>query len=137
MKLVEIWNAKGAWLTFAALKKDPKLAYRLMTYQKKVQAELATCEEIREKLVYQHAGIEPPAVVSLGVDTPQYAAFLIDFSKALQADSDLQWAEVSMDAMVEAIAMFPTNSISENELQQLEPFFTEPPKKEAHLTVVE
>ena len=126
MKLYEIWNAKAAWTTLSALKKNPKLAYRLMKYEKKVDAELDVCNAHRERIVYQCAGLEPPSTVSLAEGTPEFTKFLADFNVALDVESDLTWSGVTMDELIEALGAQGANVISESELELLEPFFESP-----------
>lgn len=128
MKLAEIWNSARAWGVLSKLKKNPKLAYRLLKYEKKVNAELKVCNKQRETLVYEAAGVEPPAIVDLGSDTPEYKAFMVKFQEFMQSESDLEWAGISMDDLIEALGAETANVLSENDIELLEPFFTEPVK---------
>ena len=126
MKLAQIWNAQQTLQALLALKKPPKLAYRLMKYWKKVQVEIEACEQLRLKCVYDAAGVEPPAQVNLDPGSPEYASFMEKFQEAMQGESDLEWSGVTMDELIETLGDQVGNTLSENDLQHLEPFFTAP-----------
>lgn len=126
MKLYEVWNAKAAWKTLAALKKPPGLAYKLLAYQKRVIADIEVCEEQRQRYVYEVSGAEPGTAVELALESPEFAEYNRRFQEFMRGDSELQWVGVSMDALVEALNAQAGNVISEDELACLEPFFTEP-----------
>lgn len=138
MKLVEIWNSRIAWGTLSGLKKNPKLAYRLLKYERLVDAELAACNAISDALVYKAAGVEPPVapnitIVQLAPGSEQYVRWLSDFGAALEVESDLSWSGVSMDDLIDALAAESGNALSEGQLKALEPFFTEPAKADLKL----
>lgn len=126
MKLAAIWNSSKAWEVLSKLKKNPKLAYRLLKYEKKVSAELEVLEAHRQKLVYEAAGVEPPAIVSLGVESPEFIAFSAKFQEFAQGESDLAWAGITMDDLIEALGAETANVLSEHDIELLEPFFTAP-----------
>lgn len=142
MKLLDIWNSKQAWAALSALKKNPKLAYRLHKYEKLVSAELDVCDKQRDALIYEAAGETPPPpgvvkVVEVKAGTPEHASYLAKYTEFLTGtESDLPWIGVTMDALIEALGAETSNVLSEDDLDKLEPFFTEPPPKESGLTVV-
>lgn len=127
MKLVEIWNAQDAFAMLAALKKPPTLAYRLMKYERKYAAEVAVCEEQRSKCVCEVAGVEHGSSeaeqVTLQGGTPEYAKFLALFNEFLNGESDLTPVGMDMEALAAALESQTSNTVSENDLKLLEPFF--------------
>lgn len=125
MKLVAVWNAREAFERLSALRKPPKLAYRLMKYERKFCAEVDTCETHRLKCVYEVSGAEPGTPVNLEPGTPEFAAFLAKFNEFLQNESDLEPVGVSMDVLIDALDAEKGNVLSENDLALLEPFFQE------------
>jgi len=133
MKLFEIWNSSKAWGTLSALKKNPKLAYRLLKYEKKVNSELEACEKHRQACVYEVSGAEPGSVVNIAEGTPEFAVFLKKFNEFLQGESDLDWIGVSLDELIDALDAEIGNVLSENDIELLEPFFTELPKPDLKL----
>ena len=144
MKLVEIWNSTRAWGALSVMKKTPKLAYRLLKYEKKVERELKVCEKQKDALVYECVGVEPPTppdmvVVSLPptvtvddtenpgetkeVENPQYVEFWKRFNEFLQGDSDLQLVGITMEELIDGLSEKDGNALSEREIELLEPFF--------------
>lgn len=136
MKIAAIWNSSKAWAVLSKLKKNPKLAYRLLKYQKKVAAELEIFEAQREQLVYETSGAAPPAVVQLEEGTPEFAAFAAKFQEFAQGESDLQWSGITMDELIEALGAETANVLSEHDIELLEPFFTPPAPSAPDLKLV-
>jgi hypothetical protein len=141
VKLVTIWNSKAAWAALSALKKPPKLAYRLHKYEKLVSAELDVCEKERDRLIYEGAGkVMTPGVVEhveLKDGTAEFKEFVAKFNEfCVGTESDLPWSGIKMDDLIDALEAERGNVLSEDELEKLEPFFTEPPPKEGSLSVV-
>lgn len=125
MKLIEIWNAQDIFRHLASLRKPPKLAYRLMKYERKFTAEMGVCETQRGKCVCEVADVEygSPAAdqIALTPGSPEFEAFLAKFNEFLQNESELEPMDMQMDALVDALA--GENALSENDLAILEPFF--------------
>ena len=137
MNLLSIWNSAPAWQTIVTLKKSPKLAYRLLKYQKKVAKELEICEEQRKAFVYTAADI--PAGAGVGVElepgTESHMKFVVIFNEFLLGESDLPWIGITMDELIDSLDAEKGNIISERDIELLEPFFYDRPK--ADLKVVE
>lgn len=123
MKLYQIWNAVPAWQALSALKKNPKLAYRLMKYGKAAAAELEVCEERRRQCVYEISGANPGDLVEIQKGTPEFDAFLAKFNEFLQGDSDLEVLDLTLAELIDALGAETGNCISEDHLELLEPFF--------------
>lgn len=134
MKLLDIQLSASAWGVLSSLKKNPKLAYRLLKYEKKVEAELNVIEKQRNEYGCEAAGVASGAEWRLEPGTPEIASYNEKFNAFLQGDSDLQWIGISMDELIEALGAETGNVLSEQDIERLEPFFTEKPK--AELTVV-
>ena len=125
MKLVQIWNTREAFARLSALKKPPKLAYRLLKYVRKFEVELAACEAHRIKCVYEVAGLEPGTPgINLLPGTPEFDAFMVLFNLFLANDSDLEPVGIGMETLIEALDAEIGNTLSENDLALLEVFFT-------------
>src|SRR5260221_9907868 len=103
------------------------LAYRLMKYERKLSAELEVCETQRQQCVCEVAGVKhgsPEADnVSLAFGTSEYESFLSKFNEFLINESDLAPVGVNMDSLVETLDSQDGNTITENDLALLEPFF--------------
>jgi hypothetical protein len=142
VKLHLVWNSRNAWQNLAALKKAPRLAYRLAKYHKQLMEEYNICEKQREAFIYEAAGVtppEPPEVLIVNIpsrvmteateeepsheiDNPQFVGFLTKFNEFMQGDSDLELVGVTMDELIEGLA--PDAFISQDDLVLLEPFFS-------------
>lgn len=151
MKLKEIWESPAGWQSLSATKKAPKLAYRLLKYEKKVERELEVIRKQRETIIYEVIGNERPKhgdilLISIPetidnpeqipgpepreqIVNPQHRAFHDKFNEFLDGVSDLGWIGLSMEELVEGLG--EANVMSENDLERLEPFFTEPPPPES------
>ena len=125
IRLMDVWNGREAWTALSELKKPPKLAYRLMKYMKKFNAELEAAEAGCQAAIYEAAGVEPPALVSIGAETPEYAVFLDKFNAFLRDPSDLETVGISMDELIDGLSADAANRLTERQLALLEPFFTE------------
>jgi len=133
MKLFQVWNAQAAFKRLADLKKPPKLAYRLLTYSRKFDAEAAICEAHRIACVYAIAGAEPGTVVELNQGTPEFDTFFAKFNEFLSNESDLEPVGLDMDALIDGLDAEKGNVLSENDLALLDPFFTVRPSPELKL----
>lgn len=136
MKLSVICNSEAAWRSLSAVKKPPKLAYRLMKYTKLVSAEIKDCEEQRAKYVCEIAGVEfgteDGAQTFLLPGTPQHDEFMAKFQAFLDTESDLLPVPISMEALIDSLGD-QGNVISETDLANLEPFFVEKPATDLKL----
>lgn len=138
MKLSQIWNSASVWGTLSVLKKPPKLAYRLLKYEKKIEREMQVIKKQHDALVYKHAGEAPPKgdeikVVKLAEDTPQFKAYYDEFNEFCKQTSDLPWIGITMDELIEGLDTETSNVLSEHDIELLEPFFTEPAKPDLKL----
>lgn len=127
MKLVNIWNARESFSRLAALKKPPKLAYRLMRWGKKFSSEFDTCDTQRGKYVCEVAGVEFGSVeaagVVLSIESPEFATFAAKFNEFLMEESALEQVDVTMDDLIDGLDAEKGNALSEVDLALLEPFF--------------
>ena len=125
--MIVIWNAKKAWDAISPLKKKPKLAYRLMKYEKKVAREIEVCDKERRRILYDVSGVEPGKPVKLEVGSPELIKFTELFGEFLfQADSDLELVGVTMDELIDGLDAEKGNTLSEDTITLLEPFFQQP-----------
>lgn len=138
MKLVQVWNSAVAWQALANLKKNPKLAYRLLKYTRKIEHEIAICEKHRQSIVYELSGMEAPKdgdvlIVDISTDEAKMAELNKRFNEFLQQPSDLPWIGLTMDDLVEGLSADALNAVSENDIVRLECFFVEPAKPDLSL----
>lgn len=128
LKLRDIWISVAAWTEFAALKKPPKLAYRLLKYQRKLNVELKICEKRRVEIIRELAGIDPnesaETFVSLGQDTQECRQFVVRFNEFLDTESDAELFGLTLDEVFDQLD--PSIELSEKTIEILEPFFPLP-----------
>lgn len=130
MKLWQVAQSAPAWAALSPLKKNPKLAYRLLKYNKKVAAEVEAINAQRTALIYEAACVQPPPqgeqlLVQLGANTPQLAAFRAKYTEFLEGDCDLEIIGITMDDLIEGLGA-ESNVLSESDLALIEPFFMQP-----------
>lgn len=127
MKLVTIWNAREAFATLGALKKAPKVAYRLMKYERKFMAEVDACQKQQDACIYAALGKNPACGERVSVEpgTPEHNTFVTNFIEFLATESDLGPVDMTMEALIEALGAEQGNALSERDLMLLEPFFQE------------
>jgi hypothetical protein len=124
MKLLAIWNARDALGRLSQLRKPPKLAYRLMKYERKFMKEYGLCEEQKNKLVYEAAGVEFGSPnVTLQPGTAEHMAFVLKFTEFLEQEAELEPVGIDMDALIEGLDAEKGNVLSEGDLELMEPFF--------------
>lgn len=126
MTLLQIWNSRPAWITLSELRKPPGIAYRLLKYERLVDAEFAVITKSRDAMITKAAGVEAGQFASLQPDSPEYAAFSAELTAFLATESELQPCDLDMDALLAALDTQAGNSIAEGDLALLEPFFTQP-----------
>ena len=129
VKLIKIWLSATAWQTVYKLKKNPKLSYRMLKYQRKVERELRTCEKAKDEMVYEIAGVDKPApgdavACDISGDAEKMIELNKRFNEFLQGDSDLELVGMTLEEFIEQLG--DANVISEEEIELLEPFFTSP-----------
>lgn len=126
MKLLQIWNARPAWTTLSALRKPPGVAYRLLKYERLLDAELLTIEKMRNEAIFKAANIDSGAgsTVSLAPGTAEFQAFAEDFGAFLDTESELKPFDLDMDGLMAALDSQAGNTLAESDLSLLEPFFT-------------
>lgn len=131
VKLRQIQESVNAWQSVSGLKKNPKLAYRLLKYEKKVERELDVIDKQRTALVYECAGEEPPTppdvkVVTLEAGSDAVKQFTKKFDEFLDGESDLELVGITMQELIDGLAEKDGNAISEADIDALDPFFTPP-----------
>lgn len=121
MKLIQIWVAREAWQRLASLKKSPKLAYRLMRYERRLSEELAVIDAKKNELIEAIA----PETKTVNANTLEMAQFIEAFGPFLDADAELQPIDMTLDVLIDAIDAEQGNVLSDSDCAALEPFFKE------------
>lgn len=145
MKLREIWDSPAGWEALSKLKKNPKLAYRLLKYERKVDKELTAIQQATDDLAFEVTGEEKPPkgvpkIITITptievpdeeregktktVPNPVHAAYFEKLNAFLDSEADLEVTGITMDELLDALG---EQKISEEDIERLEPFFQPPP----------
>lgn len=109
----------------SALRKPPGVAYRLLKYERLVDAEFAIIDKSRNEIITKAASAESGSAVELKLGTPEFEAANSEFLAFLETNSELKPCELDMDDLTTALDAQPGNALAESDLALLEPFFTQ------------
>ena len=122
MKLGEILNGMGAWSQVVGLKLKPVIAYKLLKYVRKVEAEHSILQGQRTNKICELAGVEPGQAASLEAGTPEVLAFSLWLGELLEHESDLEKCSMTVDELLEHIQQDESNTLSISDIGTIEPF---------------
>lgn len=122
MKLGEIVTARESFQRLSTLKMPPQMAYRLLKYLKTVTTEIEVIEKQRVGLLRDISGIAD-GDVKLEPGTPEHMRFLVEYTAALDTDSDLKPAPLKFEDLLAALDGRDGNILSAADLAAIEPFF--------------
>ena len=123
MKLGNVFTAKSAFVRLAGLRMPAKLAYRVLKFTRKFDAEYAIVEEQRQKLIREISGAKEGENASLLAGSPGLTEFFEKFAPVLDTDSDMEPCPLTFDALMDALESEEGNVLSTQDLAVLEPFF--------------
>jgi len=123
MKLGQIVMARESFQRLSTLRMPPQTAYRLLKYLKLVTAESEVIERQRINLLRDVSGTKDGEDVNLAPGTPEHTRFLVEYSAALETESDLKPFDMMMDALLATLEAEKGNVLSAADLAAVEPFF--------------
>lgn len=126
MKLGQVFQALNVWQIVATMKlRNPKVAYRVLKYLKRVQEEFATAEQQRVAIIRDITGTKDGEDAMIEPDTSQFREYLARFEKVLSLDCDLEKIDMEIDDLLDAAEGGYDNALSPADLAVIEPFFRE------------
>ncbi len=125
MLLGQISDSLQSWRKLSVVNMKPKVAYAILKYTKKVEAEAEVVEKQRTALIYEVSGAEPGTEVKLGPEEPGWEKFAKGFGEILAQKSDLDRIDMEMETVVDALDG-KDDVLSVSDLARLEPFFATP-----------
>jgi hypothetical protein len=125
-KLGEIFNGFQSWQALASVKMEPKIAYRIMKYIRKIVSEYEIIDKQRIALIHEITDTKESEPAKIEPDTQQFFDYLSRFNEVLSIDSDLEPVELYLNEVLEAIYPNQEVSLSPQDMLLLEPFFSEP-----------
>ena len=123
MKLGSVYVAHETFKRLAGLKMPPKVAYRLLKFVRKFDAEYEVVEQQRVKLLRDAAKAKEGQDVTLKAGTPEYSEFIAGFNGVLETDSDLELCPIKMNDLLSALDAEQGNVLSAQDLAAVEGFF--------------
>jgi len=125
MKLIQIWEARPAWIVLNSLNTSHQTAYRIAKCVETLAMELRVIDAVRQSMVRAVVGVVKPTVkVSLTPDTDEYREFEEKFFGFLkEVESDFEPFYMDYDYLVAEISTHTGNEISDEDLTTLRPFF--------------
>jgi len=130
MKLANVFTAQGSMARLAGLKMAPKIAYQVLKFSRKFEAECAIIENQRVALIKDLSGAKEGENVSIKPKTPEYIEFVMRFNEVLSVDSELALCPVEIGALLDSIDESGGNTLSVQDIALLELFFESDNKKE-------
>jgi len=123
MKLANVYMAKAAMNQLTQAKLSPKVAYRVLKFAKKFEAEFGIVEAQRIALLREISGAKDGEDAKIEPNTPEMATFVQGFNPVLDTDSEMAVCPLKFDALLEALGVEDGNKLSAQDLAALEPLF--------------
>jgi len=123
MKLSDVFIAQAAMGRLAILNMVPKVAYAVLKFAQKFDAEFAIVETQRLALIREIAGVKDGEDASLEQGSPGFDKFVVKFKEVLEVDSGLAPCPLKMDALLDAIEDVEGNTLSVQDIAMLEALF--------------
>ena len=123
MKLANVFAAQAALARLAAMKMTPKAAYNVLKYTRLFDVEYDVIEKQRIALVMEISGAEEGQPASIEAGTPELEAFRTQFDEILSVDSELPLCPMTINALIGALDVSDSNTLSVQDMAVLEPLF--------------
>lgn len=122
MILGQIFQSMQPWQKLSGMRMRPQVAYRVLRYTKKVEAEFAHIEKRREAILREVAGV-PEGEVKLESNTPEVVEFQKRFTEDLLIESELKPFDRKLSCVLEMVGDGQDDVLTMSDLAMLEPFF--------------
>jgi len=123
MKLANVFAARPAIARLVTLNMAPKVAYKVLRWSGKFDAEYSITEGQRTKLLHDISGVEVGANVAIEPGTPEFDRFVKEFNEILSVDSALAVCPMTIHALIAALDVSDSNTLSVQDIAMLEPLF--------------
>lgn len=124
MKLANIYGAYGAWGKLAQLKMNPKTAYTILKYLRRVASEYEIVEKTRVALIHELTNTKDGEDASIAPNTSTFNSYMARFNEILDVEPDLKPCEVKLDDLIAAISSDQSNVLTTADIAALESFFS-------------
>jgi len=123
MKLSDVFVAQAAMGRLATLKMAPKVAYVVLKFAQKFDAEYTIVEKQRAALIRDIARVKDGEDAHLEQGSPGFGEFVAKFGEVLEVDSGLALCPLKIDALLDAIEDVEGNTLSVQDIAMLEVLF--------------
>ena len=136
MKLANVFMAKEAMSQLAQAKLAPKVAYRVLKFAKKFEAEFGIVESQRVAILREVAEVKEGEDAKIEPGTPEMTSFFEKFAPVLDTDCELEACPLKFDALMDALDSEEGNVLSAQDLALLEPLFESDEEVKPDLEIV-
>lgn len=124
--LKDIYEAREAWPRFVGLRFRPRLAYDILQYSRKVEAELTDILAVYNRMIRAAAGVgDDVASVQLDIASDQGKKFLEEWTEFLNGESQLNPSAIKRAVVVDAAESQKNNEITPYDMACVDIFFSE------------
>jgi hypothetical protein len=124
MILGQIYQSRTSWQKLSGMKMRPQVAYKILGYTRKIDAEFDLIERQRVSALRRVSGIES-GDVNVEEGTPEFEAFVKEFNEVLVTESDLRKFSRKLSCVLNAVADGQDDILTVTDLALLSPFFQE------------
>lgn len=120
-----VLRSREAWAALAASSKSPGVSFKLMKYHRDTLDTLfRVIDDQRNEYIKKFAPeSDGPPMIDPKKTPEAYQQFVDTFSEYLQVETDLTQIDMTLEHLVDDLSKFDGNSVSEQTLMLIEPFF--------------
>ena len=126
MKLANVFNARPAMMRLATLKMAPKVAYDVLKFSRRFDAEFEIAEKQRVTLLMEISGAGEGEDITIEPNSPEFDRFAAAFDEVLAVEIDMAVCPMTMDALIAALDASEGNTLSVQDIALLEVLFETP-----------
>jgi hypothetical protein len=120
MNLGQIFQSMSVWNKLASVPMKPMIAYKILQYTKKVNAEFEIVEKQRVALIHEITGTKEGENTKIEPNTPEFDLYLERINEILLVESDLEKLDINFE---EVLGSLKEDVLTVQDLALLEPFF--------------
>jgi len=124
MKLGNVYGSQATIRKIVGFGLPPKIAYSVLKYSRKFDAEYSVIDQQRVQLIREIAGTKEGEDAKVEPGTPEFVTFAAKFNLIMDTDSDLAPSDMKLSELLSAIELDESNVLSAQDLAVLEVFFT-------------
>jgi len=123
MKLANVFNARPAIVRLATLKMAPRVAYDVLKFSRRFDADFEIVEKQRVSLLMEISGAGEGEDITIEPNSPEFDRFVAAFDEVLAGEIDMAVCPMRMDALIAALDASEGNTLSVQNIALLEVLF--------------